>query len=105
MEQFERFRFSVPAVPLQKGFYVLQYSLAMKGRFWFRLWFLENGSAHESVQPIGRGSPVLFHLFCSSAINVDFAMRHEIYMWNGFGDFGVGTGGGGVCRDRGGGGL
>ena len=38
MERFERFRFSVPAVPLQKGFSVFQYILK------FRFRFLENGS-------------------------------------------------------------
>ena len=30
MERFERFRFSVPTVPLQKGFSVFQYSLTGK---------------------------------------------------------------------------
>ena len=30
MERFEQFRFSVPAVPLKKGFSVLQYSLTGK---------------------------------------------------------------------------
>ena len=29
-ERFERFRFSVPAVPLEKGFSVFQYSLTRK---------------------------------------------------------------------------
>ena len=40
VERFERFQFSVPAVPLHKWFF--QYSLDRKGRFRFR--FLESGS-------------------------------------------------------------
>ena len=44
MERFKRFRFSVLAVPLQKGFFGVSVEFNRKGRFrfWFR--FLENGS-------------------------------------------------------------
>ena len=40
MERFERFRFSVPAVPLQKGFFfsVFQYSLTAKDGSGFGSW-------------------------------------------------------------------
>ena len=38
MERFERFRFSVPAVPLQKGFSLFQYSLTGKGGSGFGSW-------------------------------------------------------------------
>ena len=42
VERFERFRFSVTAVPMQKGFFCVSAQLHRKGRFRFR--FLENGS-------------------------------------------------------------
>ena len=42
MERFKRFRFSVPAVPLQKGFFCISVQFNRKGRFRFR--FPENGS-------------------------------------------------------------
>ena len=42
MEGFERFRFSVPAVPLQKGVLCVSVQFNREGRFRFR--FLENGS-------------------------------------------------------------
>ena len=42
IERFERFRFSVPAVPLQKRFFCISVQFNRKGRFRFR--FLENGS-------------------------------------------------------------
>ena len=42
VERFERFRFSVPAVPLQKRFFCVSVQFNRKGRFRFR--FLENGS-------------------------------------------------------------
>ena len=42
VERFERFRFSVPAVPLQNGFSLFSVQFNKKGRFRFR--FLENGS-------------------------------------------------------------
>ena len=45
VERFERFRFSVPAVPLQKGkFLCFSKQFNGKGRFRFRFRFLENGS-------------------------------------------------------------
>ena len=44
MERFKRFRFSVPAVPLQKGFFCISVECNRKGRFRFRFRFLENGS-------------------------------------------------------------
>ena len=37
-ERFERFRFAVPAVPLQKGFSVLQYSFTGKDGSGFGSW-------------------------------------------------------------------
>ena len=40
--RFERFRFSVPAVPLEKGIFGVSVQFNKKGRFRFR--FLENGS-------------------------------------------------------------
>ena len=36
VERFERFRFSVPAVPLQKGFFFVSVQFNRKGRFRFR---------------------------------------------------------------------
>ena len=44
VERFERFRFSVPAVPLQKGFVCASVQFHRKGRFRFRFRFLEDGS-------------------------------------------------------------
>ena len=44
MERFKRFRFSVLAVPLQKGFFCISVQFNRKGRFRFRFRFLENGS-------------------------------------------------------------
>ena len=46
MERFKRFRFLVPAVPLQKGFFCIPESVqfSRKGRFRFRFRLLENGS-------------------------------------------------------------
>ena len=44
MERFKRFRFSVPAVPLQKGFFCISAQCNRKGRFRFRFRSLENGS-------------------------------------------------------------
>ena len=44
MERFKRFRFSVPAVPLQKGIFCISAQFNRKGRFRFRFRFLENGS-------------------------------------------------------------
>ena len=44
MERFKRFRFSVPAVPLQKGFLCVSVQFNRKGRFRFRFRFLQNGS-------------------------------------------------------------
>ena len=41
-EGFERFRFSVLAVPLQNGFFCVSVQFNREGRFRFR--FLENGS-------------------------------------------------------------
>ena len=38
VERFKRFRFSVPAVPLQKGFSVFQYSLTGKDGSGFGSW-------------------------------------------------------------------
>ena len=52
VEQLERFRFSVPAVPLQKGFSVFQVSLT--GRFRFR--FSVSGKAVPMVPVSGSGS-------------------------------------------------
>ena len=46
VERFERFRFSVSAVPLGKGFPVFQHRIIREGRF--RLRFLENGSGGSS---------------------------------------------------------
>ena len=45
MERFKRFRFSVLAVPLQKGFFGVSVEFNRKGRFRFRFRFLENGSS------------------------------------------------------------
>ena len=45
VERFKRFRFSVPAVPLQKGFFCISVQFNRKGRFRFRFRFLENGSS------------------------------------------------------------
>ena len=45
MEGFERFRFSVPAVPLQKGFVGASVQFHRKGRFRFWVRFLEDGSS------------------------------------------------------------
>ena len=39
MERFKRFRFSVPAVPLQKGFFCISVQFKRRGRFRFQ--FLE----------------------------------------------------------------
>ena len=36
MERFERFRFSVPAVPLRRGFFVCFSTVSQRGRFRFR---------------------------------------------------------------------
>ena len=44
VERFERFRFSVPAVPLQKRFLCVLVQFNRKERFRFRFRFLENGS-------------------------------------------------------------
>ena len=44
MERFKRFRFSVLAVPLRKGFFCISVQFNRKGRFRFRFRFLENGS-------------------------------------------------------------
>ena len=44
VERFERFRFSVPAVPLRKRFFCVSVQFNRKGRFRFRFRFLENGS-------------------------------------------------------------
>ena len=44
VKRFERLRFSVPAVPLQKRFFCVSAQFDRKGRFWFRFRFLENGS-------------------------------------------------------------
>ena len=44
IERFERFRFSVLAVPLQKGFFCVSVQFDREGRFRFRFRFLENGS-------------------------------------------------------------
>ena len=45
MERFKQwFRFSVLAVPLQKGFFGVSVEFNRKGRFQFRFRFLENGS-------------------------------------------------------------
>ena len=44
VERFERFRFSVPAVPLQNGFSLFSVQFDRKGRLRFRFRFLENGS-------------------------------------------------------------
>ena len=44
MERFKRFRFSVLAVPLQKGFFGVSVEFNRKGRFRLRFRFLENGS-------------------------------------------------------------
>ena len=53
-ERFKRFRFSVPAVPLQKGFFCISVLFnTVPGRFRFRCRFLENGSG-------GSGSGVGF---------------------------------------------
>ena len=52
VERFERFRFSVAAVPLQKGFFCVSAQLDRKGRF--RFWFLENGSG-GSASAVGFG--------------------------------------------------
>ena len=44
-KRFKWFRFSVPAVPLQKGFFcIISVQFNRKGRFRFRFRFLENGS-------------------------------------------------------------
>ena len=48
VERFDRFRFSVPTVPLQKGFFSVSAQINMKGRFRFRFRFLENGSGGSS---------------------------------------------------------
>ena len=47
MERFKRFRFSVPAVPLQNGFFCISVQFNRKGRFRFRFRFLENGSGRS----------------------------------------------------------
>ena len=44
VERFERFRFSAPAVPLQKGVFCVSVQPSRKGRFRFRFRFLKNGS-------------------------------------------------------------
>ena len=44
MERFERFRFSVPAVPLRRGFFCVSAQFSREARFRFRFRFLENGS-------------------------------------------------------------
>ena len=44
MERFERFRFSVLAVPLRRGVFVCFNTVSQRGRFRFRFRFLENGS-------------------------------------------------------------
>ena len=44
VERFERFRFSVPAVPLQERFFCVSVQFNRKGRCRFRFRFLENGS-------------------------------------------------------------
>ena len=44
VEGFERFRFSVLAVPLQNGFFCVSVQFNREGRFRFRFRFLENGS-------------------------------------------------------------
>ena len=44
MERFERFRFSVPAVPLRRGVFLCFSTISQRGRFRFRFRFLENGS-------------------------------------------------------------
>ena len=44
IERFERFWFSVPAVPLRWGVFVCFSTVSQRGRFWFRFRFLENGS-------------------------------------------------------------
>ena len=44
MEGFQRFRFSVLAVPLQKGAFCVSVQFNREGRFRFRFRFLENGS-------------------------------------------------------------
>ena len=42
---FERFRFSVLAVPLQKGVFCVSVQFNREGRFRFQFRFLENGSS------------------------------------------------------------
>ena len=44
LERFERFRFSVPAVPLQNGVVCVSVQFHRKGRSRFRFRFLEDGS-------------------------------------------------------------
>ena len=47
MERFERFRLSVPAVPLSRGFLCVFSTASQRGRFRFRFRFLENGSGRS----------------------------------------------------------
>ena len=48
-ERFKRFRFSVLAVPLQKRFFCVSVQFNRKERFRFRLRFLENALALQSL--------------------------------------------------------
>ena len=64
VERFERFRFSVPAVPLQKGFSCISVQFNRKGRFRFRFRFLENGSGGSgSAFGFGKNPNLLFLAF------------------------------------------
>ena len=57
MERFKRFRFSVLAVPLLKGFVCVSVEFNRKGRFRFR--FLENGSggSGSAFDGFGKNGP------------------------------------------------
>ena len=58
MERFKRFRFSVRAVPLQKGFFSISVQFNRKGRFRFRFQFLENRSGGSgSAFGFGKNGP------------------------------------------------
>ena len=66
VEGFERFRFSVLAVPLQKGFFCVSAQFNREGRFRFRFRFLENGSG-------GSGSLTLQFLLFSISLLLSFS--------------------------------
>ena len=80
MERFERFRFSVPAVPLRRGFFVCFSTVSQTGRFRFR--FLENGSggsglAFGSCENGSGGSSFWFWFASWATLLTFFRVRKE----------------------------